>query len=160
MKINNKGFTLVELIAVIVIIAIIAAITTPRVIESFNQGKESSYDIMINNIVTSSKAYYEECQFGGLTHNGTSCSNEGTINLTLNDLVNTGFLTSTTETAKDETNTKKITHHNTKDPNTKEDIGSCSISITKAKEGQKYVYIVNSTTSDEKCPKGQLGRVN
>ena len=155
MKINNKGFTLVELIAVIVIIAIIAAITTPRVIESFNQGKESSYDIMINNIVTSSKAYYEECQFGGLTHNGTSCSNEGTINLTLNDLVNTGFLTGTNETAEDGTVTKVI-----KDPNTKEDIGSCSISITKAKEGQKYVYIVNSTTSDGKCPKGQLGRVN
>ena len=155
MKINNKGFTLVELIAVIVIIAIIAAITTPRVIESFNQGKESSYDIMINNIVTSSKAYYEECQFGGLTHNGTSCSNEGTINLTLNDLVNTGFLTGTNETAEDGTVTKVI-----KDPNTKEDIGSCSISITKAKKEKKYVYIVNSTTSDEKCPKGQLGRVN
>ena len=155
MKINNKGFTLVELIAIIVIIAIIAAITTPRVIESFNQGKESSYDIMINNIVTSSKAYYEECQFGGLTHNGTSCSNEGTINLTLNDLVNTGFLTGTNETAEDGTVTKVI-----KDLNIQEDIGSCSISITKAKEGQKYVYIVNSTTSDEKCPKGQLGRVN
>ncbi len=155
MKINNKGFTLVELIAVIVIIAIIAAIATPRVIESFNQGKDNAYNIMINNIVTSSKSYYEECQFGNLTHNGTSCSNEGTINLTLNDLVSTGFLTATNETEADGTVKKVI-----KDPNTKEDIGTCTISITKSKEANKYVYTINSTTTDEKCPQGQLGRVN
>ena len=42
MKSNMKGFTLIELFAVIVILAVIALITTPIVLGIINDAKEAS----------------------------------------------------------------------------------------------------------------------
>ena len=42
MKINNKAFTLIELLAVIVILAIIALIATPIVLNIIKDSRESS----------------------------------------------------------------------------------------------------------------------
>ena len=42
---KNKGFTLMELLAVIIILAVIALITVPIVINTINDSKESSKDM-------------------------------------------------------------------------------------------------------------------
>ena len=44
MKLNSKGFTLVELLAVIVIIAILGIIAIPGVMSNINDSRDASYD--------------------------------------------------------------------------------------------------------------------
>ena len=55
---NKKGFTLIELLAVIILVALIGVLVMPTVINTTNQTKQKSYDILIKNIVTSAKTYY------------------------------------------------------------------------------------------------------
>ncbi len=47
---KNRGFTLVELLAVIAILSIIALIVAPRVIDSMNQSKEGLSDVQVDTI--------------------------------------------------------------------------------------------------------------
>ena len=53
MKNNNSGFTLVELLAVITILGILATITVPIVINVFNSASESAFE---DDAMTLSKA--------------------------------------------------------------------------------------------------------
>ena len=50
---NKKGFTLVEIIATIVIIAVVGLIAVPGVIKSFNNSRIYSIKIQENNLVQS-----------------------------------------------------------------------------------------------------------
>ena len=52
---NNKGASLVELIAVIVIIGVIAGITTVSVVSVINRQKKNSTILSLNNIYESTK---------------------------------------------------------------------------------------------------------
>ena len=61
---NQKGFTLIELLAVLFIIAILAVLITPSILDSLEKSRQASYNILIENIITSSKIYYEECEYG------------------------------------------------------------------------------------------------
>lgn len=106
MKLNNRGFTLVEVLAVIVILGIIAGIAAPNVLSTINNSKEKSYDIMIKNIITASKSLYQEVEYGGEIHKYTSDEETDTEE-------------ETTETNTDETNTDKT---NTDETNKDEDI--------------------------------------
>ena len=47
---NRKGFTLVELLGAIVILAIITAIITPSVMRILKNSDEANYNMMIDNI--------------------------------------------------------------------------------------------------------------
>ena len=46
---NKKGFTLIELLAVIILVALIGVLVMPTVIDTANQAKQKSYDILIKN---------------------------------------------------------------------------------------------------------------
>ena len=63
MNLNKNGFTLVELLVTIVIIAILATIVTFSVSRSINNSKEASYNILVDSIVLASKNYYIECTY-------------------------------------------------------------------------------------------------
>ena len=54
---SKKGFTLVELLAIIVIIALIAVIVAPNVIETYWTSKQQAYDILIENIKIAGEHY-------------------------------------------------------------------------------------------------------
>lgn len=150
---NRKGFTLIELLAVIILVALIGVLVMPSVIDTSNKGKQASYDILIKNIVTASKSYYEECEYGDLSneekYGGYACTiNDKAITIKLSDLANTGFLS--VKDVDDESNEKLVL-----DPRNNNDISDCSITITK-NIGEKYkvTYTITSASPDnEKCPK-------
>lgn len=150
---NRKGFTLIELLAVIILVALIGVLVMPSVIDTSNKGKQASYDILIKNIVTASKSYYEECEYGDLSneekYGGYFCTiNDKAITINLSALANTGFLS--VKDVDDKSNEKLVL-----DPRNNNDISDCSITITK-NIGEKYkvTYTITSASPDnENCPK-------
>ncbi len=147
---NQKGFTLIELLAVLFIIAILAVLITPSILDSLEKSRQASYNIMIENIITSSKIYYEECEYGDLTdrdkYGDYACSiNNDTITITIESLVKTGILTGKDIDAQEE---KVI-----EDPRNNNNISSCLIKIEKQKDSKgKVTYKVSNYSNDIVCP--------
>lgn len=143
---NRKGFTLIELLAVIIVIALIATIVTPSVIEYVNSAKNTSYNLLIQNTISASKTYYEECEYGDLSdsskYGSYACQiKEDTIITTLGALANTGML-SVNDVDSDN---KKIVIN----PKDNTDISSCNIKITKTVDTN---YKVTYNISSKNCP--------
>ena len=160
---NSKGFTLIELLGVIVILAILVGIITPSVMKVLNSSKQTSYDVMISNIVTASKSYYEECKYGDIKNSdGTKKVCGNIVNLTLGELVNLGFLSGTNEKSCDLSGNNCTTKLIIKNPKTDKDISSCNITINvSSNENDKVTYeVVSSTTNDPDCPNNILGSTN
>lgn len=144
---NRKGFTLIELLAVIIVIALIATIVTPSVIEYVNSAKNTSYNLLIQNTISASKTYYEECEYGDLSDNSKyenyACKinkdEKGDYIITnLGTLANTGMLSVNDV----DSNNKKIVIN----PKDNTDISSCEIKITKGIDtNYKVTYNITST---------------
>ena len=60
---NNKGFTLIELILVIAILAILALISTPNVIKIINKNKVDDYNSTIDSILQATKLYVADNRY-------------------------------------------------------------------------------------------------
>ena len=58
-KLNNKGFTLVELLAVIIILAIVVGITIPSITSVINNSKNSSLGIATESAYDYLKDQYD-----------------------------------------------------------------------------------------------------
>ena len=91
---NNKGFTLIEMIMVIAILAMLAVLTTPNVIKMINKNKADNYNSVIDSIVASCDLYTSDNRYN-LSFNDTcpTESESSTITeistfITLQDLVN------------------------------------------------------------------------
>ena len=63
-KLNKKGFTLVELLAVIVILAIIMVITIPTVLGSMGTAKASAFESAVATIEEYAEKQYQICAAG------------------------------------------------------------------------------------------------
>lgn len=91
---NNKGFTLIEMIMVIAILAMLAVLTTPNVIKMINKNKADNYNSVIDSIVASCDLYTSDNRYN-LSFNDTcpiesesSTITEISTFITLQDLVN------------------------------------------------------------------------
>lgn len=163
MRLNNNGFTLIEVLAVIVVIAVLGGIAIPNVLSSINTSKDKSLEIMISNIVTSSKSLYEEVEYGSgekpiyqYSADGTKTSIQVTINDTvietnLQTLVSNGFLEGTCKDSGNNSNCVKVLIN----PKTKDNIGKCEIKIKKmSSDSGKVSYTVVPNGSGSGCPDG------
>ncbi len=59
MKKNKKGFTLVELLAVIVVLAIIMVIAIPSVMDSMNKARKNSFKIYAQKVLNTASTQYQ-----------------------------------------------------------------------------------------------------
>ena len=170
-KLNQKGFTLVEVIATVVIITVLTIVVIPSVFSSLNASKEKSYEIMVANIITASKELYEEVYSNELLgvadtsvlyqYNTNGNTNEiitiasNTITTNLQTLVSNGFLSG----SNNEDCTESNSNCNTKiliEPKEQKNIGSCIIEIKRnILNNNKVTYEVSSastSTEDIPCP--------
>ena len=58
-KLNNKGFTLVELLAVIIILAIVVGISIPSITNIINGSKDSALSVAVESAVDSLQDQYD-----------------------------------------------------------------------------------------------------
>lgn len=156
---GNKGFTLVEVLAVIAIIAIIGAVTTPGILRTLNVGKESSDQILYDNISGALQTMFEEIAYSnisdfnvytneGIQEEMVEIKNGNSIETNVQTLVGNGFLNGINNENKSGNNTNSKIVLNSK----KEDIGSCKVKITKGTNGNKICYKIEGVSSDEGCP--------
>lgn len=153
MKLNNKGFTLIEVLTVLVIISILGLIVVPNTMDVIKGGKENTYKILVKNIRDSAVNLYKELEYSDSKlyyYNGDekqvlSISNTNEVKVNLSSLVRNGFLTG------DNVNEGKVIN-----PINNTDMGECEIVITKnIDEDNNYNvnYVVESnSTSNKLCP--------
>ncbi len=81
MKLNNKGFSLVEVLAVVVILGVIATIMIPTIGSVINQNKEDNYKNLEKTIFNAAKLYISDNRYDIVL--GGSCSeNDGIREIT------------------------------------------------------------------------------
>ena len=158
MKLNNKGFTLVEVLAAIVIITILGIIADRNILGSLKTSKEKSYEIVVENIVTASKELFEEVyankllevddalyhydDYGNKTTNKIEITDDNKIETNLQTLVSNGFLS---------TSNNKILLNPKTDEEKK--MGDCKIEIIKTINLNKVTYEIKSPVENgEHCP--------
>ena len=90
---NNNGFTLVEILAVITILSLLMVFVIPNFISILNRNKSSAVDIQKNMIVSAARLYVEDCS--NLNNDDISCNFSTTgdnTKINLEDLVNNGYI--------------------------------------------------------------------
>ena len=68
-NINKKGFTLVELLAVIVILAVLALVAMPNVTRLMNDSRKNAFITEVENFVTYAQTSYTNSQISGAITN-------------------------------------------------------------------------------------------
>ena len=63
-KLNRKGFTLVELLAVIVILAIVVGITMMTILPTIDNSRKKSFDVAVDTIKTYIREQHEMSMLG------------------------------------------------------------------------------------------------
>ena len=66
-RLNRKGFTLVELLAVIVILAIVVGITLVTVLPSLKKARQESFELTANTVAEYLEKQYQAQLVGGST---------------------------------------------------------------------------------------------
>jgi len=141
---NNKGFTLLELLATIVLLAIIMSVTTVSIVNVIKTSKEKEYEILIKDIKIAAQMYFEECENKNIIESKITCptingtGNSKNIETSLIDLVNYGFLKTTATGENSSGNTIKII----KNPSNDQSIGNCKIIITKINNSNNISYSI------------------
>ena len=83
---NNKGFTLIELIATIALLAIIAVISFVSITEVVNKSRVSDCENIKKSIITATKEYVSDNRY--------SFSNNNSFNITAELLISKNYLSS------------------------------------------------------------------
>lgn len=141
MRLDNKGFTLVEIIAVVAIITILSVVVVPSVLNSINNGKQKSYEVLVGDIKIAAKELYEEVYSNELLGDTSKLyqysykdnnivkeseiviQNDNSIVVNLQTLVSNGFLSGSTD------GNKQKVILNVREDNA--NMGNCSIKIVR-----------------------------
>lgn len=101
---KNKGFTIVELLAVIVILGIVMTLTIPAVTNSQSAAKQKAYETKINNFENAAIIYAQD-NYRTLISGKTE--DEFTVEIKVQDLLENGYLTGNQDILLDPRDTSK-----------------------------------------------------
>ena len=118
---NKRGITLVELIAVLVIIGLIATIVLPNINKIIKDSKDTTENVQESEIIEAAKSYLADN-----IEDSISFDNNQTATVSLDQLLTGGYLS-----------------REPKDLNTGEDYDLANSKVTIKKEGNKYTYTVS-----------------
>lgn len=91
--INDKGFTLVEILAVITILSLLMVFVVPNFLSLLNKSKASTIDIQKQMIISAARLYVEDCN--NLQNKNVTCNftvTDGKTIIDLNDLISNGYI--------------------------------------------------------------------
>ena len=100
-KLGSKGFTLVELLATLVILSIVMGIGGLTITNIINKSKEKEYKLLIKEVKNAINEYYIECMdppkdSDGNNIIGCPLKDNGYYSIRLGDLVEFGYLSGET----------------------------------------------------------------
>ena len=122
---NKKGFTLVELIVVIVMLLIISGLVISNVMNYISTSKEKAFDLLEESIKNSAETIF-------LDKEASSTEVFDSMSISIPELKDKGY----------------IELEELKNPKNDADISKCKITITKVHEGNLWKYQIE-TTDDE-----------
>ena len=154
---NNKGFTLIELIASVLLLAVLMTITATSVVSIIQNSKDKSYELLIGNIKVGAQGFFEECENqeadsstiencpGRIVDASNTSFKIQNFTITLGDLLNYGFLKSSSVKENGGKEVKIV-----ENPKTNEDISNCTIKITKKIDRTNYAtsYLVERVSEN------------
>ena len=88
-KLNNKGFTLVEVLAVLVILVVIMSIAIPNISSSLERSKSKQDDARKKVLISAAELYVADNKNRIYSEMGT----DNNYTITLDDLVSNGYVT-------------------------------------------------------------------
>ena len=88
MKLNRKGFTLVEMLAVVIILGILATIMVPTITAVIEKNKDDNYKNLEKSIISAAKVYISDHRYDITLDPATSCNDNPTRNIESVDTVN------------------------------------------------------------------------
>lgn len=137
---NNKGFTLVEILVVLVLLGLVVSIAGYSIVGTMNSANDELYNQLISNIKDGAEMYYQECKYGKT--DAIVCVTNGTgFEITLGDMVSYGYLAGNSKS-----NTGQFAIIN---PKSKNNIGSCKIKVIYSSGS---IQVSNLSTGDGNCP--------
>ncbi len=86
---KNKAFTLIELLAVIIVLGILLGILVPSVIKTIGESKQKAYNTTVESIKTAAESYINMDADPTVKQ---ELANTGTSVITLDELIDAGFL--------------------------------------------------------------------
>lgn len=93
---NNRGFTLIELVIIIAVLGMITLISAPNIIKLLNKNKVDNYNNTIDSIIEATELYVSNNRYN-LNFNG-NCTPKDTkdisTNITLKNLIDSKDITS------------------------------------------------------------------
>lgn len=126
MKMKNKGFTLVELVAVVAILGLIALVVYPAVGSVIRNAREETYKDQVDVVITAAKEWSVD--------NATKLSDDGSVySLPVSQLIDEGY----------------ITNDEVKDPRNSSENLNGNVEIKYNSETKSYVYTYNDEPSKE-----------
>lgn len=103
----KKGFTLVELLAVITLLAVIGLIAVPVVNRTINSSKEKAYNAQVEEIKNAARSWASE-HLNEVLEDDVSCpTNTSIVNITtvtVDTLKNGGYIPKKAKSPKNDTN--------------------------------------------------------
>lgn len=121
---NKKGFTLVELIGVIILLSAVALISVPIINSTIRNTKEKAYKGQINSIIKSAKRYVTEI----------GPKSETEFDITISDLITNKLLED--DAVKDPRDNSNM-------------LNTVSIHVTYNSNTKSYSYCYNRTDKEE-----------